>query len=204
MASVVQFTVDDSSPNVEYSPFGDTLSSPNLSAGWNPYWDSPGFSSATTGATGSGTSLHITSLDGASLQIQWTGTGIQLFGNVTRASYIVDVDGVAIDASTSADLSNNVLATINGLTDTNHTLLFTTQTDGPDPLVAFDKAIISAPPSPSNVSRCATSPAIARDAHSPQSRLCGASIKRHRFRFPWAMVIPERIGTCPSISNSGR
>ena len=73
MASVVQFTVDDSSPTVLYAPIGDTFGPPNLSAGWNPHWDNPGFSSANLGAIGSGTSLHITSLNNASLQIQWKG-----------------------------------------------------------------------------------------------------------------------------------
>src|ERR1700761_9171587 len=76
MASVVQFSVDDSSPTVSYSPFGDTFSSPNLSAGWNPHWDNPGFSGATNGSAGSGNSTHITSLDGASLQIQWKGARV--------------------------------------------------------------------------------------------------------------------------------
>lgn len=73
MASVVQFTVEDFSPTVRYLPFSDTLGPPNLSAGWNPHWDNPGFSSASLGAIGSGSSQHITSLSGASLQIQWKG-----------------------------------------------------------------------------------------------------------------------------------
>jgi hypothetical protein len=73
MASLVQFMVDDSSPTVSYAPFGDTFSSPDLSSGWNPHWDDPGFSSQHPGAIGSGTSLHITSLDSASLRIQWKG-----------------------------------------------------------------------------------------------------------------------------------
>ncbi|KAJ6587224.1 hypothetical protein DFH09DRAFT_1028471 [Mycena vulgaris] len=152
MASVVQFTVDDSSPTVSYFPLGDTFSSPNLSAGWNPHWDNPGFASATIGSSGSGTSLHITSLDGASLQIAWKGTGIKLFGNVTRSSYTISLDGKAADANTSADLSNNVLVTLDNLADTNHTLSLTVHTDASDSLVQFDRAFISAPPSPSNVS----------------------------------------------------
>ncbi|KAJ7091115.1 hypothetical protein C8R44DRAFT_719753 [Mycena epipterygia] len=152
MASVVQFSVDDSSPTVQYFPFGDTLAAADLAAGWNPHWDQPGFSSATTGATGSGTSLHITSLNGASLQIQWKGTGIQLLGNVTRSSYNITLDGKPTDASTSADLGNNILVTIDNLPDTNHTLSLTVQTTAADSLVEFDRAVISAPPSPSNVS----------------------------------------------------
>ncbi|KAJ7772692.1 hypothetical protein DFH07DRAFT_170627 [Mycena maculata] len=152
MASVVQFTVDDSSPTVTYTPIGDTFAAPNLSAGWNPYWTNPGFSSATTGAVGSGTSLHITSCNGATLAIQWKGTGIQLFGNVTDSSYNITIDGTVSDASTSADLSNNTLFAIDNLTDTDHILYLIAQTNNsPDSLVAFDKALISAPPSPSTL-----------------------------------------------------
>jgi len=73
MANFLHVTVDDISPCISYSPFRDTFSSPNLSAGWNPYYDQSGFA-AHSGETGNGTSLHITSLDGASLALQWRGT----------------------------------------------------------------------------------------------------------------------------------
>ncbi|KAJ7495903.1 hypothetical protein B0H11DRAFT_2190182 [Mycena galericulata] len=149
MESVVQFTVDDSSPTVSYYPFPDTFSSPNLSAGWNPYWDDPGFSSANIGAVGSGESSHITSRNNASFQIQWKGTGITLFGNVTNSSYNITIDGAAVDAGPSTD---STLAAIDNLNDTSHTLAFTVQANSLDSLVIFDRAVISAPPSPSNLS----------------------------------------------------
>ncbi|KAJ7282964.1 hypothetical protein C8J57DRAFT_55731 [Mycena rebaudengoi] len=152
-ATLVQFSVEDGSPTITYAPFPDTFTSPNLTAGWNPFFDSPGFSSATVGATGSGTSFHITSLDGASFQIRWKGTGIQLLGNVTRSTYTLEIDGKATDASSSADPAKNILATINDLADTNHTLSLTMHTNQQeDPLIKFDKAIISAPPSPTKAS----------------------------------------------------
>ena len=72
MENFFQFLVDDTSPTISYSPFRDTLSVPNLSAGWNPYYDQSGFASS-IGELGNGTSLHITSLDGASLGFQWHG-----------------------------------------------------------------------------------------------------------------------------------
>ncbi len=75
MGSTVQFEVDDTSPMITYFPFGDTLSTANLSAGWNPYFDGSGFLSA-PGETGSGTSQHISARDGASLVIQWHGTEV--------------------------------------------------------------------------------------------------------------------------------
>jgi hypothetical protein len=73
MASFKQVTIDDTSPCISYSPFRDTFTTPNLSAGWNPYYDQSGFATA-SGEIGNGTSLHITSLDGASLALQWRGT----------------------------------------------------------------------------------------------------------------------------------
>jgi hypothetical protein len=72
MADPVQFYVDDTSPSISYFPFGDTFSLPNLTAGWNPYFDQTGFAS-TSGGTGNGTSYHVTSRDGASLSVQWKG-----------------------------------------------------------------------------------------------------------------------------------
>ena len=75
MANVVTFTVNDTSPTILYSPFGDTLSTPNLSASWNPYYTLSGYVSA-QGDVGQGTSLHITSDNGSSLVVQWDGTHI--------------------------------------------------------------------------------------------------------------------------------
>lgn len=72
MANIVQFNVDDTSPTVSYFPFGDTFSTPNLYAGWNPYYDISGFSTS-LGETGNGTSMHITSRDNASFSVQWQG-----------------------------------------------------------------------------------------------------------------------------------
>ncbi|KAJ7647011.1 hypothetical protein FB45DRAFT_186291 [Roridomyces roridus] len=143
--AAVQFTVDDTSPAIFYAPFGDSFSTPALSAGWNPYWSQPGFSSANLGATGIGQSLHITSRDGASLQIIWKGTGITLYGNVTDASYNITIDGEAMDL-VSADLLNNTLAAFANLTDTNHTLSLTARTSSPESLLEFDRALLVAPP----------------------------------------------------------
>ena len=72
-SNVVQLVVDDFSPHVVYSPFGDTLSTPNPVAGWNPYYSLSGFAS-TLGQVGNGSTSHLTSLDGAALSLQWRGT----------------------------------------------------------------------------------------------------------------------------------
>ncbi|EDR11612.1 uncharacterized protein LACBIDRAFT_324293 [Laccaria bicolor S238N-H82] len=145
MANIVQFSVDNTSPQISYFPFADTLSTPNLSAGWNPYFSLSGFAGV-LGESGNGTSHHITSLDGASLSIHWRGTGIQLQGNATNASYSLLLDGAAIKPDV-VDYSNSILATIQGLPDVEHTISLTTQIpSSQDPpnssIVVFDRAII--------------------------------------------------------------
>ncbi|KAF8210665.1 hypothetical protein K438DRAFT_1810111 [Mycena galopus ATCC 62051] len=153
MANVVQFPVDDSSPTILYAPFGDTFGSPNLSAGWNPSWENTGFSSANIGAIGTGTSLHITSLNGASLQIHWTGVGIELSGNVTNASYAITIDQqTPVNASSLGNLTAGTLFSAGNLSNGDHSLTLTVQTTEPDALFTFDSALISALPAPSNVS----------------------------------------------------
>ncbi|TFK44161.1 hypothetical protein BDQ12DRAFT_708173 [Crucibulum laeve] len=158
MANNIQFFVDDTSPSISYFPFRDTFSTPNLSAGWNPYFDDSGFASV-LGEEGNGTSLHITSLDGASISVQWHGTGIQLLGNATKASYTITLDGAPQAQSNITDLSNNILATFQNLPEAPHTLSLTASTSNTEnppnsSMLVFDKAlVISSPPAaPSNLS----------------------------------------------------
>lgn len=75
MANAVTFTVNDTSPTILYSPFGDTFSTPNLSASWNPYYTLSGYVSL-LGDVGNGTSQHITSDNGSSLVVQWHGVSM--------------------------------------------------------------------------------------------------------------------------------
>ena len=72
MANVVYFNVDDTSPQIGYSPYADTLSLPDLTGGWNPYYDDSGFVDG-PGETGSGNSAHITAHDGATISVRWRG-----------------------------------------------------------------------------------------------------------------------------------
>lgn len=148
MAAIVQFYVNDTSPAILYSPIGDTLSTPNNAAGWNPYYTGTGYATA-QGITGDGESFHTTSLDGASLTIAWIGTGIQLHGNVTNASYSINLDGTDV-GNPNANIAANVLATLLGLPNERHTLTLRTQIPGSDTgsSLAFGRAIVqSTPPS---------------------------------------------------------
>lgn len=78
MADSTQLYVDDTSPCITYYPFGDTFGAPNTSAGWNPYYTGSGYA-AFQGQIGEGTSLHRTSLDGASFSLQWNGAYCFIF-----------------------------------------------------------------------------------------------------------------------------
>nr|GAT58542.1 predicted protein [Mycena chlorophos] len=149
MAVVVQSSVNDTSPTIFYSPIGDPLGQPDLDGGWAPHWTVPGFSSASIGAVGSGLSSHLTSLDGASLSLSFSGTGIQLFGNVTAASYSIAIDGQTANISSSADLSKNILFDVQGIANSNHTLSFVAHIpNSQGSIVQFSSAIVSTPPSP--------------------------------------------------------
>ena len=79
MPNPVTFTVNDTSPTILYSPFADTLSTPNLTAGWNPYYTLSGYSTV-LGQVGIGTSRHITSDNGSSLLVQWNGMHMWTLG----------------------------------------------------------------------------------------------------------------------------
>lgn len=165
MANVVQLSVDDTSPTIVYAPFGDTFGSPNLTAGWNPYFDS-GFN-AFPGQVGNGTSSHITSLDGAALSITWQGTGIQLLGNVTQADFSLVLDGAPINFKRLTD--RNLLFSISNLTNMVHVLVLKTQIsqdldNPPQSMVVFDRAIISSPP-PANSSQNSFTPQTLNDSN---------------------------------------
>ena len=70
-------TIDDTSPSILYSPFGDTFAAPDLSLGWSPFYaDIGGIGGIINGSSnqlGGGTTLHATEADGASLSLKWNG-----------------------------------------------------------------------------------------------------------------------------------
>lgn len=83
---IFSVTIDDTSPTITYLPFSDSSVQQNLSAGWISYYTTSGFVALPTANEGSlgdigvGTSLHVTSSDGASLKIIWNGKCHMLFG----------------------------------------------------------------------------------------------------------------------------
>jgi hypothetical protein len=154
------------SPIIQYTPFGDTLVAANLTAGWNPYFTDSGFvTTGIIGREGSGQSQHITSLDQASITLNWTGefssalwltlsssclsgTSIQIVGNTTgQAQYHALIDNDEVPPS-ATDESSNLLVNLDGLPNTDHTLQLFVLSGFNDNtnLVVFEKAIITSPP----------------------------------------------------------
>jgi hypothetical protein len=85
-----------------------------------------------------------------------TGIGIKLVGNVSpNASYAITIDNQAMDASSSGDLNDGTLFSVANLDDGDHHLILAFHTDRPEALFEFDYAVISALPSPANVSQYA-------------------------------------------------
>ncbi|KAH9892667.1 hypothetical protein C8Q73DRAFT_649267 [Cubamyces lactineus] len=80
--AVFPLTIDDTSPLVQYSPFGDTTTgTPAIGVGWNAFDTSSGFASWPSGSglpigptVANGTSLHLTAADGAAFQIDWNAS----------------------------------------------------------------------------------------------------------------------------------
>ncbi|KIJ68089.1 hypothetical protein HYDPIDRAFT_25534 [Hydnomerulius pinastri MD-312] len=150
--SVPQFYVEDDSPEIAYYPITNLEPSPNVTVGWQLLYTSSGAADA-PGEVGVGTSYHYTNLNDASFMIEWNGTGIDLMGTATDASYQLTLDGFPT-ISYSSDPAHTILASFNDLDNTNHTLLLTTiitNASSPNSFVIFDKALITyAPPAGTN------------------------------------------------------
>ncbi|OBZ70850.1 hypothetical protein A0H81_09220 [Grifola frondosa] len=145
---------------------------PDLTAGWNPYYSDSGFATVDSGmgsvfgtAIGNGTSMHMTSCDGAALAISWNGTSITLHGTLipilntssdpNAPSYTVTLDGTATTNFLSSlssppsvlTASVDVLASFSGLTSGEHQIALTLRNPeendpGGGAVLAFDRAVL--------------------------------------------------------------
>ncbi|KAJ3724847.1 hypothetical protein C8R42DRAFT_662755 [Lentinula raphanica] len=114
-------TVEDSSPLISYSPAG----------AWS---DSP--SNDTLLSSYSGSSYHTTSTQGATATITFTGTAITIFGGhrPNYGTYEISVDGqdvVASESSAGQDEFQQLMGTISGLSNGQHTAVVTSSTSSP-------------------------------------------------------------------------
>ncbi|KAM6501590.1 hypothetical protein JOM56_001567 [Amanita muscaria] len=133
MDSIVQFTVNDTSPTVSYS-----------SDNWTPCFTDIGclWINQSQAATPTGASYHLTSTAGASFTLKWRGTGVLLKGTATRhANYSVWLDNSLVK---HPNPSQNILASIQNATlqDHNVTLVVNNGTWDDDFNVSYTGAVI--------------------------------------------------------------
>ncbi|TFK53539.1 hypothetical protein OE88DRAFT_1655696 [Heliocybe sulcata] len=133
--------IDDSSPTVSYLPYPDSLTiPPDLLGGWTPSFSNTSLTGL--GVVGSGTSLHTTSRDGASLSLAWFGEGVQLAGNASNATYDIFLDG-RLQTTVNASLESNILAEFSSLTNEDHTIQLLTHIGASSAELSFDGAVIT-------------------------------------------------------------
>ncbi|PFH49022.1 hypothetical protein AMATHDRAFT_41836 [Amanita thiersii Skay4041] len=165
---VLYFPFGDSqaSSSGNSSSSSSTTTTPDLTKGWTPCFSISGCVRTQPSAIPTGTSYHVSSQPGSSLTILWRGTGIQLLGNVsnpTHINYVLTLDG-NVTQPDFISLNDQLLASFQKLNNDDHNVTLTLiQTNSPSALptipsplldpasdfVAFDKALIIAPPPPS-------------------------------------------------------
>ncbi|KAA1472827.1 hypothetical protein DENSPDRAFT_206599 [Dentipellis sp. KUC8613] len=158
MADSFQLVIDDTSPVLSYYPFSDTFGVPDLQAGWNPYYTRSGFVSS-PGQLGAGDSQHITSLDGAAFVLQWFGSAVELYGNVTgSASYDLVLDGQTNRSITTFSSDPTLLAAYQNLPAANHTLslIVHNPSNSTSALIVIDEAVVTVNTALPNVTFSAT------------------------------------------------
>ncbi|TFL04573.1 hypothetical protein BDV98DRAFT_602015 [Pterulicium gracile] len=149
MALATSFHIEDSTPQIRYSPPPAHDHSPDPTARWTPYFDVSGFSSV-HGEPGHGTGYHMTSREGASLSFEFHGTGVQLLGTSIRANYSVILDDSPLPVDQDAQ---NVLAQVTGLPYQQHLVTLILHKGSSISSVSFDKAVITSDFVPEHNSR---------------------------------------------------
>jgi len=127
------YTIDDSSSLLRYTPYGDGPQS----GGWQAWYSVAGFNTA-CGEESVGDSLHLTTFPGASVFLEFSGTAVTLFGN-SNASYqvVLDSSSTLYPASSGA-----VLFSSQGLNPGRHTVNLTAQ-PAPGEQLSLDQAIVT-------------------------------------------------------------
>lgn len=85
-ASGYLLTVDDSSPQIIYSPAVDPYGNHTSLSGWDAVYtgsETP----EEPGKSGKGETFHVTSLDGAQVSVQWTGAPFSPALEARRLTY---------------------------------------------------------------------------------------------------------------------
>lgn len=137
------FTIDDSSSYITYTPHGDGGLGNWTQTGWQPWYSGSGGFCSSGGNEALGQSLHITSLPGASLEFEFYGNAVSLYGT-TNGSFDVTLDD---DHTTDVTAESDILLfSRGGLTTDIHRVNLTTRLQASSgQQMSFDNAVITIP-----------------------------------------------------------
>ncbi|KAK1220824.1 hypothetical protein PQX77_016395 [Marasmius sp. AFHP31] len=111
-------TLSSQTATISYSPAREG----RVNAGWNSTYSAGGRSGPNLPRPqGVGADYHRTTLAGASLELEWDGTAVYLYGNASAGSYRISVDGVDIGASNDVP-TGGLLGSKTGLKYGSHTV----------------------------------------------------------------------------------
>ena len=110
-------SINSQSPNFQFRPQRDGP----IDQGWNVTYTLSNESDWQLHLSGDGFSSHRTSLPGAFVELDWTGTAVYVYGSaLSNSIYNVTVDGAP--ANGTSDLVQGLLGSATNLTYGEHTL----------------------------------------------------------------------------------
>ncbi|KAL5523805.1 hypothetical protein ACEPAG_7978 [Sanghuangporus baumii] len=211
MAQVVSYnlTIDDTSPQIAYFPATLNTTTPDLSSGWNQYFNGVGFNTFPGEIGFRNASLHLTQMDGANFSIAFTGTAIELYGLAIQSAFSIVLDdestpSSSLAASTSSnstsDPSTTLLASFSGLSQQDHIISFIAHTANANStsdslgMISFDRAVVTVSTGSSDSDATITTTTI--------------SDTQMQFRGSWSFVnnsalIPEGDHSCHITQAAG-
>lgn len=126
-------TITSQTASIVYSPYRDG----DPTEGWNVSYSLGVKDTGFSVPQGVGVDSHVTTHDGATMELNWVGTAVYLYGEASSASYSIDVDGSTLASSLASVPQGGLLGSRTGLDYANHTVKLTTRGSGQ---VAFQYA----------------------------------------------------------------
>ncbi|KAG6811568.1 hypothetical protein H0H92_006817 [Tricholoma furcatifolium] len=138
--SLWNYTIDDASPYLTYTPYGDSLVG---NGGWRTWYIGSQYATSPDETT-QGNSFHITSSN-ANVSFQFFGTNVALYG-YTNSSFNVVIDNGPPTTVNSSIPEDSLLYSSDTLTNQLHSITLSAQpTNNLTQNLAFDSAIVSVP-----------------------------------------------------------
>ncbi|KAH9858676.1 hypothetical protein C2E23DRAFT_799596 [Lenzites betulinus] len=141
MAQSYIMTIDDASSIINYHPQGDGGLGDQTQNGWQPFYDAAGGFSVRGGEAALGNSKHITAFPNASLDFEFYGNAVSLFG-IANCTYDVSVDGNSTSFKATKHGQSTMLFSKDGLSEGTHTVSLTAQASNTSSF-AFQRADVS-------------------------------------------------------------